>query len=184
MAGLAQAAQRGPQTADKVFEQGSGLRRIGFDQAQHMGQAVEQEMRFDLRLQQLQPGLGFATLSRQAVGQVGGMQVEQDRHQQDRHQAAQPHLAGTLGVVPQAQFVATQGHGHGPGQRDRRRPQPRQPGRADRFQCVGDPVVPGLSMQGGTQSHGCQCGQATARVGLRHGDSTAGPMAGATTGRR
>ena len=58
----AQFGQRHAQVIDECFESRLGPRRILADQAMHGGERIEQEMRFDLGLQDHQPQIRFRAL--------------------------------------------------------------------------------------------------------------------------
>jgi hypothetical protein len=113
--GHAQAAERSAQVVDEGLEHQPRTRRVVFHQARHVGQRVEQEVRFDLALQQLQAGFGGTALGVDLAVFHREEQVEQEADQQ-REQNARGHVVRLLACDQADDVVARERHADGPGQ--------------------------------------------------------------------
>ena len=82
---MAQRAEAGTQIVGEGLQHGLGLGRVVVDQALHIGEGVEQEVRLDLRLQQTQLSFGDAGL-RDQFAAAGAPEKMQDYRRQQRQQ--------------------------------------------------------------------------------------------------
>ena len=101
--------QRGAQIRKQVPEQPGRLRRVGLGQELHGGERVEQEMRLDLRLHQLQLGLHRVLREQQPLGlglvqRLGGARFA--KPEQEEHADAKPDEKGAEGAEEEGLLVA------------------------------------------------------------------------------
>jgi hypothetical protein len=85
----ARGAERGAQEGDQLVEHGLRPRRIDTDQRAQIGERVEQHVRFELRLEQLEPCLGRVALGHRdlALAPLSGAAG----HEEVRDRAADRH---------------------------------------------------------------------------------------------
>ena len=143
VAGVAEARERRPQVVDEGFEHQLGAHRVAVHQRGHVGQRVEEEVRFDLRLQEAKLRFGGRVLGLD-LARLGPEELLEDGHDEHGDEHAAREQLGPFDREEGAHVDAhRQQHAERPAQRDAEhrhdhevdralpRPGARQPAAAD-----------------------------------------------------